>query len=172
MHRSSSLPSAGATATLPAPNVPHALLTRGPPAGSGWEPTGTGAAEVIRHLADDRDRIAQGMNDVVVHRIFAAGLDLQAALGLIGDHRGASKIYHAIVELDQAIRDVRDTIFGLRPCEPRSSRGRGGPAESRLVTSPDLTAILGTTAVHTSGPASAGEAGSAPYGQVVTGGAS
>ena len=30
MHRSSSLPSTGATATLPAPNVCHALLTRGP----------------------------------------------------------------------------------------------------------------------------------------------
>jgi hypothetical protein len=46
------------------------------------------------------------MNDVVVHRIFAAGLDLQAALGLIGDHRGASKICHALDELDQAIKDT------------------------------------------------------------------
>ena len=127
MRRSPSLPSAGATATLPAPNVPHALPTRGPPTGGGWEPTGTGAAEVIRYLTDDRDRIAQGMNDVVVHRIFAAGLDLQAALGLIGDDRGASKIYHAIDELDIAIRDIRDTIFGLRLCEPRSFPGRAGP---------------------------------------------
>ena len=31
------------------------------------------------------------MNDVVVRRIFAAGLDLQTALGLIGDHRGAGR---------------------------------------------------------------------------------
>ena len=72
------------------------------------------------------------MNDAVVHRIFAAGLDLQ----------GASKISHAIDELDQAIRDIRDTIFGLRLCDPRSFPGRGGPGESRLVTSPDFTAIL------------------------------
>jgi hypothetical protein len=50
----------------------------------GWRRPGASAAEVIRHLPDDRDRIAQGMNDAVVHRILAAVLDLQAALGLIG----------------------------------------------------------------------------------------
>jgi signal transduction histidine kinase len=70
-----------------------------------------GSAEQTRYLAEDRDRIAQGMTDVVVRRIFAAGLDLQAALGLIGEHRGASKIWHAIDELDQAVREIRDTIF-------------------------------------------------------------
>jgi hypothetical protein len=52
------------------------------------------------------------MTDVVVRRIFAAGLDLQAALGLIGEHRAAVKICHAIDELDLAIRDVRSAIFG------------------------------------------------------------
>jgi hypothetical protein len=57
------------------------------------------------------------MNDVVVRRIFAAGLDLQAALGLIGeeraatDLRAASKICHATDELDQAIRDLRVILF-------------------------------------------------------------
>jgi hypothetical protein len=90
----------------------------GSSAGSGRAPEGSGAAssaEVIRYLTEDHDRIAQRMNDVVVRRIFAAGLDLQAGLGLIGDHRGASKIYHALDELDQAIRDIRDTIFYRSP---------------------------------------------------------
>jgi len=112
MHRSPSLPSAAA---IPAADVPRELLTRGPPAGSGRAPQGSGAAEVIRYLTEDHDRIAQRMNDVVVRRIFAAGLDLQTALGLIGDHSGASKIYHALDELDQAIRDIRDTIFDRSP---------------------------------------------------------
>ena len=115
MHRSSSLPYAGATATILAPDAARALLTRGPPAGSGQAPAGTGAADVIRHLADDHDRLARDLNDVVVHRIFAAGLDLQAALGLIGERPGSSRIYHAIDELDQAIRDIRDVTFGVRP---------------------------------------------------------
>jgi hypothetical protein len=57
------------------------------------------------------------MNDVVVRRIFAAGLDLQAAVGLIGEHpraserRAAGKICHAVDELDRAIRDLRDILF-------------------------------------------------------------
>ena len=98
---------------ISAPGVP-VPLTRGPPPG-GRAPEGTGAAdsaELTRYLVEDHDRIARGMNDVVIHRIFAAGLDLQAALGLIGDQRGTSQICHAIDELDQAIRDIRDTIFG------------------------------------------------------------
>jgi len=63
------------------------------------------------------DRMAERMNDVVVRRIFAAGLDLQAALGLIGEHptaserRAAGKICHASDELDRAIRDLRDILF-------------------------------------------------------------
>jgi signal transduction histidine kinase len=69
----------------------------------------------MRYLIKDHDRIAQRMNDVVVRRIFAAGLDLQTALALIGDHRGASEIYHALDELDQAIRDIRDIIFDRSP---------------------------------------------------------
>jgi signal transduction histidine kinase len=66
---------------------------------------------VTLRLAQDRDRIAQGINDVMIRRIFAAGLDLQAALELIGEHRAASKIWHAIGELDQAVRDIRGSIF-------------------------------------------------------------
>ena len=113
MHQSS-LPSTAATATLPPRDAPNPLPTRGPPASDGLAPPDSGAAasaELTRYLAEDHDRIAQGVNDVVVRRIFAAGLDLHAALGLIGEHRGASKIWHAIDELDQAVRDIRDTIF-------------------------------------------------------------
>jgi len=47
----------------------------------------------------------------VVRRLFAAGLDLETALGLIGPHLAADRIHHAIAELDQAIMDIRDTIF-------------------------------------------------------------
>lgn len=114
MDRSSSLSSAAAAA-IPVTDPPHMLLTRGPPASNGRVPVGNGvasSAEVAWDVIEDHDRIARGLNDIVVHRLFAAGLDLHAALGLIGDHRGADEIHHAIGELDQAIRDLRDTIFG------------------------------------------------------------
>jgi signal transduction histidine kinase len=100
MHRSS-VPSAAAAATSPPPAAPSQLAADGAAA----------SAELIQRRTEDRERIAQRINDVVVRRIFAAGLDLQAALGLIGDQRGAGKIWHAIGELDQAVADIRDIIF-------------------------------------------------------------
>jgi signal transduction histidine kinase len=63
----------------------------------------------------DHDRIAQNLNDVVTHRLFAAGFDLHVALGLIGDHRAIGTIHHAIGGLDQAIRELRNTAYGLGP---------------------------------------------------------
>jgi len=62
-------------------------------------------------LAQDRDRMAIGMNDIVVHRLFSAGLFLQTALELMGSHPGAAKIQEAVGELDLAIRDFRNVLF-------------------------------------------------------------
>jgi hypothetical protein len=69
------------------------------------------SAEVTLRLAQDRDRIASGMNDIVVHRLFSAGLCLQTALELMGNHPGAAKIQEAVGELDLAIRDFRNVLF-------------------------------------------------------------
>jgi two-component system, NarL family, sensor histidine kinase DevS len=66
---------------------------------------------VVLRLAQEHDRIAGGLNDVVVRRLFSAGLALEMALGLIGDHPGAGKVREAIGELDLAIRDVRNVVF-------------------------------------------------------------
>jgi signal transduction histidine kinase len=118
MRRLSNLPAVAAAGPTPAPDAPHVVLAPG---------RAVDSAEVTRALAKDHDRIAQDMTDVVVHRIFAAGLDLQAALGLIGDHPGTEKIYHAIDELDQAIRDIRDAIFDREPSDPQSLPRRGRP---------------------------------------------
>jgi len=71
-------------------------------------------------LVQDRDRIAGDMTDIVVRRLFSAGLALETALGLIGDHPGAGKVQDAIGELDLAIRDVRNVVFDLRQPDPPS----------------------------------------------------
>ncbi len=68
-------------------------------------------AEATLLLAQDRDRIAAGMNDIVVRRLFSAGLALETAVGLMGGHPGAGKVREAIGELDLAIRDVRNVVF-------------------------------------------------------------
>jgi hypothetical protein len=40
------------------------------------------------------------MNDIVVRRLFSAGLALEAVAGLMGDHGAAGKVQEAISELD------------------------------------------------------------------------
>jgi len=100
-----------AATTTSAPAVPGVQPTRGPPPGSPQALEGgsaTDPAEVTLDLAEDHERIALGLNDVVVRPLSTAGLDLQAALGLIGDHPASSKIRHAVDELDRAIRDIQD----------------------------------------------------------------
>jgi hypothetical protein len=94
--------------------VPAEGLANAPPARGYRALGGNGAvspAVAMLRMVEDHDRIARGLNDIVVRRLFAAGLDLHAALGILGDHRAADKISHAIGELDHAIRGIRDAIF-------------------------------------------------------------
>ena len=60
---------------------------------------------------EEHDRIAGMLNDILVRRLFSAGLALEASLGLIGEHRAAGRIQHAISELDLAITNIRDIVF-------------------------------------------------------------
>ena len=89
--------------------------TRDPPPGRAGD-----WADAMLLLAQDRDRIAAGMNDLVVHRLFSAGLTLETALALMGGHPAAGKVQDAIDELDLAIRDVRNVVFALHQPDPLS----------------------------------------------------
>ncbi len=77
---------------------------------------------MMLRLTDDHDRIAGEPNDIVAHRLFSAGLALEAALALTGEPRAAARIQHAISELDLAIRDISDVVFDSR--QPDSPAGR------------------------------------------------
>jgi two-component system, NarL family, sensor histidine kinase DevS len=81
-----------------------------------------GSPEMMVRLAEDHGRIAEGLNDLV-RRLFSAGLALEAALGLIGEHCAAGRIEHAISELDQAIADLRGTLFARGADPPSGSAG-------------------------------------------------
>ena len=104
---------------MPEPDEPRTLPAHGPTPGRVGD-----LAEVTLRLAQDRDRIAGALNDVVIHRIVSAGLTLETALGLLDGHRGAAdKVREAIGELDLAIRDVRNVVFDhQQPDQPS-----GGP---------------------------------------------
>jgi hypothetical protein len=103
-----------AATTTPARAVPPAGPASDPPRGNPQAPEGDrvpGPAEAIPGQAEDRERIALGLNDAVVRRLLTAGQDLQAALGLMGNHPASGKIRHAVDEMDQAVRDIPDTVF-------------------------------------------------------------
>ncbi|MBO0893294.1 MAG: GAF domain-containing protein [Acidimicrobiales bacterium] len=73
-------------------------------------------------LVVDRERIARGLHDQVIQRLFGTGLALQAMLPLTGDEALRGRLDEAIAQLDETIRQVRTTIFALEP-PPSAERG-------------------------------------------------
>ena len=73
-------------------------------------------------IFEERDRIARDLHDLIIQRIFAAGIQLQGALRA---NNSASRISEVIISLDETIREIRKTIFSLESDDDeRSVRGR------------------------------------------------
>jgi len=98
--------------------------TRDPPPGRAGD-----RADAMLLLVQDRDRIAGAMNDLVVRRLYSAGLAPGTAPGLTGGHPGARKVREAAGELDLAIRDARNIAFGQRQPDPPSGGFPAIPGE-------------------------------------------
>jgi len=71
--------------------------------------------EQLREMTvlQDRDRIAAALQDDVIQRIFAAGLALQSAVSLSTQPGVRQRVETAADDLDQVLRLLRDTVFGL-----------------------------------------------------------
>jgi len=73
-------------------------------------------------LYEDRERIARDLHDVVIQRLFAIGLTLEGASHSIADAEAGRRVTRAVDDLDQTIKQIRTTIFGLQaPAEPAFS---------------------------------------------------
>jgi two-component system, NarL family, sensor histidine kinase DevS len=70
-------------------------------------------AERVAVLAD-RDRIAGQLHDLVIQRLFATGMSLQSATGLLADGPAKARVAQAVDALDETIRDIRASIFTLQ----------------------------------------------------------
>lgn len=64
-------------------------------------------------VVQDRDRLAADLQSSVVQRIFAAGLSLQSVLAMATQTEVRRRVEASISDLDDAIRLLRQAIFGL-----------------------------------------------------------
>jgi signal transduction histidine kinase len=65
-------------------------------------------------VLEDRERIARDLHDVVIQRLFAAGLGLQSISGAIVRDEVRERVRRTVDDLDMTIRDIRTAIFELR----------------------------------------------------------
>ena len=81
-----------------------------------YEETRRAHEELARlELLEDRERIAKELHDGVIQALFAVGMGLQGTAAMAADPEIARRIENATEEVDRAIRDLRNYIFGLRP---------------------------------------------------------
>lgn len=64
-------------------------------------------------ISAERERIARDLHDLVIQRLFGAGLRLQGALALIDNSSAASRVASTVDELDATIKEIRGAIFSL-----------------------------------------------------------
>jgi signal transduction histidine kinase len=64
---------------------------------------------------EERERIAKELHDGVIQSLFAVGMSLQGLASSSSDPELARRLEAAVEDVDHAIRDLRNYIFGLRP---------------------------------------------------------
>lgn len=76
-------------------------------------------SERLRQLAvqAERDRISRDLHDGIIQSLFSIGMNLESAAALVSTapERAQQRISGAVDRIDDAIRDLRNTIFHLRP---------------------------------------------------------
>ena len=74
-------------------------------------------------MANERDRIARDLHDLVIQRVFAVGMRLSSLLPAVPDAT-AERLRDVVAELDSVISDIRTTIFDLQAEEAVSDSVR------------------------------------------------
>ncbi|GAB7029028.1 two-component system sensor histidine kinase [Streptomyces platensis subsp. malvinus] len=74
------------------------------------------AAEQLA-LLKDHERIARDLHDLAIQRLFATGMTLQSSLRFVDHPEARERLLRAVDDLDETIKIIRSTIFGLRAHE-------------------------------------------------------
>lgn len=73
-------------------------------------------------LLEDHDRIARDLHDLAIQRLFATGMTLQSAVRFVDHPQASERLLRAVDDLDETIKIIRSTIFGLRSHDSGSGR--------------------------------------------------
>ena len=73
-------------------------------------------------LLEDRARIARDLHDHVIQQVFAAGLVVQATASSVEDAASVTALQEVVEHLDDAIKQIRVSIFQLQPPVPGGLR--------------------------------------------------
>jgi signal transduction histidine kinase len=73
-------------------------------------------------LLEDRARIARDLHDHVIQQVFAAGLVVQATASSVVDPASVKSLQEVVEHLDDAIKQIRVSIFQLQPPVPGGLR--------------------------------------------------
>jgi signal transduction histidine kinase len=106
-------------------------------------------------LVEDRARIARDLHDTVIQRLFATGLSLQGAAGLIASdpRRAGERVETAVDDLDATVKQIRSVIFALEADAPGARAGSPGVRARVLDLAREAAPTLGVEpAVDFDGP--------------------
>ncbi len=99
-------------------------------------------------MFEDRSRIARDLHDVVIQRLFAAGLAIQGIWSQTQEPDSARRLSGVVDELDETIREMRSVIFSLQA----HAGPAGGLRAEILQVTHDEQVVLGFEArVHFEG---------------------
>ena len=71
-------------------------------------------AEQHLRLVEDRERIARDLHDVVIQKLFAAGMSVQGVAARTPDTEEGVQLNRVVDDLDATIREIRSVIFSLQ----------------------------------------------------------
>ena len=96
-------------------------------------------AEQHLRVVEDRERIARDLHDIVIQKLFAAGMTIQSVSARTGDSEHGRRLAGVVDDLDDTIREIRSVIFSLQA----DARDDGGVRAEVLRVVDDERAALG-----------------------------
>ncbi|MDT0466253.1 sensor histidine kinase [Streptomyces gibsoniae] len=102
-------------------------------------------------LLQDRDRIARDLHDLAIQRLFAAGMTLQSTQRFVDHPEAAERLSRAVDDLDETIKIIRSTIFGLRTHGGQAKEQTGLRARVSATVTASATSLGFTPALRIEG---------------------